>query len=178
MKKTFLLILSICGLASAQTPLATDPATASSGNQFFDAVNSIAIDTNSLFFASAKLDFRSGAIQKADGTFADLGGDYNLSARWQAGGDIVLGTGNNTVSTIAADIAYRIPIHNLELDPQIGAGYNWDTQDAEGAVALRLSYVISPARRMFTFVQPSLDFSLTKLQRPVPRLLAGVGISF
>jgi hypothetical protein len=170
--KQFLVLLGLAALtftASAQTtnsPLS---------NPFFSALNSVVIDTNSTFFAGEHFQLRSALLEN-NNTAADFGADYNLSPTWQIGGDVCTRGAANVVSEAGLDTAYRISIHNMELDPLIGASWSWDDNVPYLRAGIRLEYVLSG--RSFAFVQPELREDMTQWNRPTAQIQIGVGFAF
>jgi hypothetical protein len=159
----FLLLTALC--AVAQT-----------GNPAIDAVNTVAVDTNSAFFASQTFDLRSG--YNSANTQADLGVDYNLAAHWQGGADFGFATGANTLSSAQAEVMYRIPVHNMEFDGGLAAGYNWDNSKPFLGAVGRFSYVVSPDTGITAFLQPQVTAIVERASKPSIGVIIGVGKSF
>ncbi|HEX9046651.1 MAG TPA: hypothetical protein VF988_06465, partial [Verrucomicrobiae bacterium] len=111
-------------LATARLAAQTNNLPATANNPIITALGNAVVDTNSTFFAATKYQVRSGALE-SDSTYADLGCDLNFS-RIQLSADVLTQGSANIISEFGVDIAYRIPVHNLELDPLAGAAWNWD----------------------------------------------------
>lgn len=165
-------IATVCAVAAhGQTTNGVAP----SNNELVAAISNVVIDTNSTFFADAKYQVRSGALE-SDSTFADLGADLNLS-RFQIGADVLTQGSANLISEAGVDVAFRIPVHNVELDlPLVGASWNWDENTPLIRAGLRFSYQLTS--RGFAFVQSELVENATKFDRPNSRIMAGIGFAF
>jgi hypothetical protein len=155
------------GVCYAQTNTAVS-------NPFFSALNTIVIDTNSAFFANEKFQLRSALLEN-NTTAADFGGDINFNYI-QLGGDIVSRGAANVVAEAGGDVAYRVIVHNMELDPLLGVSWSWDDNTAYLRGGMRLSYYLSG--RSFAFVQPELRDDMASWGRPTAQIQIGIGFAF
>lgn len=166
MKKSTLLIVSLAAL------------TLTTKADLISAVNSTVVDTNSSYFANVKFDLYSGELQSSqNGSDAAVGGDYNFTSWLQAGTTAAFSTGSTTVDAAQGDVAYRIPVHNMEFDPYLGAGYDWNNAGWYATVGLKYAYLVHG--NTSAFVRPAISLDGNHLvNRPNIEVLTGVQISF
>lgn len=172
--KVLILGFILTGSAYAQDNK-PDPKASISGNPLGSAAISAveALDTSSNFFELEEFSFRAGAVIRGNTAGSSTGFDVNLSKNWMVCGDVIMGVDSQTFDAISLQGGYRIPIHNMEIDLLLGAGYGWVKSNPEGNCGVRFSYALSD--RYFAWTQGGAEFGGI---RPVPSLIAGFGIKF